>query len=95
MIYCSLLIAWLIVGHGKGTKQERLISIAPRLYAAGNKTAFNTDNKHAALRTAYLKLDGANAKGQMKEPSKRKIVHEQHLALITKRQKLVDKLQLN
>ena len=87
-----MLIAWLIVGHGNGTKNERLVSLAPRLYAAGNTTAFITDSKHAALRTAYLKLDGANAKGQMKETSTRRIVHEQHLELITKGQKLVDKL---
>ena len=88
MIDCSLLIACLATGHSKGTEREKLTSIAPRLYAAGNHTPFNTENKHAALRTAYLKLDGANAKGQMKEPLKRKMVHEQHLALVNNRQKL-------
>ena len=93
MIYCILLIAWLIAGQGKGTKKEKLISIAPRLYAAGNKTAFSTDNKYKALRTAYLKLDGANATGNMAMVSKRKILHEQHLALVTNKRKLVDKLR--
>ena len=93
MIYCSLLIACLATGHGKGTKSEKLTTIAPRLFAAGNTTPFNTEGNHAALRTAYLKLDGANAKGQMKETAKRKMVHEQHLALVNNRQKLHNQFQ--
>ena len=87
LIYCSLLIAWLVVGHSKGTKKEILISIVPRLYAAED-----TEKNHAALRTAYLQLDGANATGNMAMASKRKVIHEQHLALVTDRQKLDDKL---
>ena len=58
----------------KRKAKEPLDSIAPKLYAAGRKQPFSPEDNHISLRTAYLKLPGANKTGAMRDPKKREAV---------------------
>ena len=68
--------------------KEPLDSVAPKLYAAGRKHPFFPEDNHISLRTAYLKLPGANKTGGMRDPKKREAVAKQHAALIIRAQKM-------